>query len=177
MRFGAGRRGNAKTMIAEGELAPGYHAPTNKGQTLSHESFVERVPVVLFFLDGLDGADDQLELDTFDDLLVEFGHRRVQLLGVAPTTPRVLRDATGTRAVTVLADEDGAIRERFGGGGGPFAVVIDRTGIVAGVVQRHSSEHPNEVLGEVDRLLAREPARMQPYEPVHDEPDPDEKGT
>ena len=176
MRFGAGRRGNAQSMIAEGELAPGYRAPTNKGQTLSHKSFVERVPVVLFFLDGLDGADDQLELATFDDLLVEFGHRRVQLLGVAPTTPRALRDATEARAITVLADEDGAIRERFGGDGGPFAVVIDRTGTVAGVVERHSSEHPNEVLGEVDRLLAREPERMQPYEPVHDEPDPDEKG-
>ena len=84
----AGRPGNANYMIAEGVLAPGYRAPTNKGQTLSHASFVERVPVVLFFLDSLDGADDQLELDGFDDLLVEFGHRRVQLLGVAPATPR-----------------------------------------------------------------------------------------
>jgi len=34
----------------------------------------------------------------------------------------------------------------------------------------------NEVLGEVDRVLAREPERMQPYEPVHDEPDPEQKG-
>jgi peroxiredoxin len=157
-------------MIATGDIAPGYHAPTNKGQTLSHESFVDRVPVVLFFLDGLDGPDDQLELDTFDELLVEFGHRRVQLLGVAPTTPRALRDATGTRSVTVLADEDGAIRERFGGDAGPFAVVIDRVGTVAGVVERRSSEHPGEVLGEVDRLRAGEPERMEPYEPVHDEP-------
>ena len=157
-------------MIATGELAPGYRAPTNKGQTLSHDSFVERVPVVLFFLDGLDDADDQLELNAFDELLVEFGHRRVQLLGVAPTTPRALREATETRAVTVLADEDGTIRARFGGDSGPFAVVIDRTGTVAGVVERRSSEHPTEVLGEVDRLRAREPERMEPYEPVHNEP-------
>ena len=85
-------------MIAEGQVAPGYRAPSNKGQTLSHESFVERVPVVLFFLNGLDDADDQLALDAFDELLVEFGHRRVQLLGVVPTTPRELRDATETRA-------------------------------------------------------------------------------
>ena len=156
-------------MIAEGELAPGYRAPTNKGQTLSHDSFVERVPVVLFFLDGLEEADDQLELAAFDDLLVEFGHRRVQLLGVAPTTPRVLRDATETRAVTVLADEDGAIRERFGGRDQPFAVVIDRAGTVARVVERRSSQHPTEVLDEVDRLRATEPDRMEPYEPAHDE--------
>ena len=147
-------------MIATGELAPGYRAPTNKGQTLSHDSFVERVPVVLFFLDGLDDADDQLELHAFDELLVEFGHRRVQLLGVAPTTPRALREATEKTAVTVLADQDGAIRARFGGDSGPFAVVIDRTGTVAGVVERHSSEHPAEVLGEVDRLRACEPERM-----------------
>jgi len=151
-------------------LAPGFRAPTNKGQTLSHESFVDRVPVVLFFLNGLDDADDQVELDAFDELLVQFGHRRVQLLGVAPTTPRVLRDSTATRAVTLLADEDGAIRERFGGDADPFSVVIDRAGTVAGVVERRSSDHPTEVLDEVDRLRDREPERMDPYEPVHDEP-------
>ena len=163
-------------MIAAGDLAPGYRAPTNKGQTLSHESFVDRVPVVLFFLDGIEGADDQVELDAFDEMLVQFGHRRVQLLGVAPITPRVLRDSTATRAVTVLADEDGTIRERFGGDAGPFAVVIDRTGTVAGVVERHSSDHPTEVLDEVDRLRARDPERMEPYEPAHDEPAPRQKG-
>jgi len=163
-------------MIAEGELAPGYRAPTNKGQTLSHASFVERVPVVLFFLDGLDDADDQVELDTFDDLLVEFGHRRVQLLGVAPTTARALRDATETRAVPVLADEDGAIRERFGGDAGPFTVVIDREGTVARVLERHSSEHPAEVLDEIDRLRASDPDRMEPYEPAHDDLIPQDKG-
>jgi len=156
-------------MIAAGQRAPGYRAPTNKGQTLSHEAFVDRVPVVLFFLDGLDDADDQVELDAFDELLVQFGHRRIQLLGVAPTTPRALRDSTATRAVTVLADEDGAIRERFGGDAGPFAVVIDRAGTVAGVVERRSSEHPAEVLDEVDRLRSSEPERMDPYEPAHDE--------
>jgi peroxiredoxin len=163
-------------MIAEGELAPGYRAPTSKGQTLSHASFVERVPVVLFFLDGLEAADDQIELDAFDDLLVEFGHRRVQLLGVAPTTPRALRDATETRAVAVLADEDGAIRERFGGNAGPFTVVIDREGRVARVLQRRSSDHPAEVLDEIDRLRTSDPARMEPYEPAHDELVPQKKG-
>jgi peroxiredoxin len=156
-------------MIVEGHVAPGYRAPSNKGQTLSHESFVERVPVVLFFLDGLEDADDQIALDGFDELLVEFGHRRVQLLGVAPTTPRELRDATGTRAVTVLADQDGAIRERFGGPDRPFAVVIDRSGTVARVVERRSPEHPNEVLDEIDRLRTSEPDRMEPYEAAHDE--------
>jgi peroxiredoxin len=164
-------------MIAEGELAPVYRAPTNKGQTLSHASFVERVPVVLFFLDGLEAAEDQLELDAFDDLLVEFGHRRIQLLGVAPATPRALRDATESRAVPVLADEDGAIRERFGGDAGPFTVVIDRAGTVARVLERHSSDHPTEVLDEIDRLRASDPVRMEPYEPAaHDDVIPQEKG-
>jgi len=164
-------------MIAEGELAPGYRAPTNKGQTLSHASFVERVPVVLFFLDGLEAAEDQLELDAFDDLLVAFGHSRIQLLGVAPTTARALRDATESRAVPVLADEDGAIRERFGGDAGPFTVVIDRAGSVARVLERHSSDHPTEVLDEIDRLRASDPVRVEPYEPAaHDDVIPQEKG-
>jgi peroxiredoxin len=163
-------------MIVEGERAPGYRAPTSKGQTLSHESFLNRLPVVLFFLDGLDAADDQLELDAFDELLVEFGHRRVQLLGVAPTTPRALRDAVETRAVTVLSDQDGAIRARFGGNGRPFAVVIDREGTVRSVLERRSSEHAAEVLEAVDRVRANVPECMEPYEPLHDEPTQEEKG-
>jgi peroxiredoxin len=163
-------------MIAEGELAPGYRAATSKGQTLAHDTFVGRLPVVLFFLDGLDAADDQLELQAFDDLLVEFGHRRVQLLGVVPSTARALRDATESRAVTVLADEDGAIRERFGGSGGPFAVVIDREGTVVRVVERRSSAHPTEVLEAVDQARASDPDRMEPMEPAHDGPAREEEG-
>jgi len=163
-------------MIAEGEIAPGYRAPTNKGQTLSHESFVGRVPVALFFLDSLESADDQLALDAFDELLVEFGRRRVQLLGVAPTTPRALRNAAEARSVTVLADEDGAIRERFGGGAAPLTVVIDREGTVARVLERHSSDHPAEVLSEIDRLRASDPDRMEPYEAAHDEFAPQTNG-
>lgn len=155
-------------MIVEGESAPGYRAPTSKGQTLSHEAFLERLPVVLFFLDGLDATDDLLELDAFDDLLVEFGHRRVQLLGVAPTTPRTLRDAIESRAVTVLADQDGAIRARFGGDSRPFAVVIDREGTVRSVLERRSSEHAAEVLDAVDRVRRNDPERMEPYEPTHE---------
>jgi peroxiredoxin len=155
-------------MIAEGERAPGYRAPTSKGQTLSYEAFLHRLPVVLFFLDGLDAADDQLELDAFDDLLVEFGHRRVQLLGVAPTTPRMLRDAVEARAVTVLADQDGAIRARFGGNGRPFAVVIDREGTVRSVLERRSSEHAAEVLEAVDRVRSNDPEQMEPGESLHD---------
>ena len=76
----------------------------------------------------------------------------------------------------MLADEDGAIRERFGGDAGPFTVVIDRAGTVARVLERHSSEHPAEVLDEIDRLRAAGTDRMEPYEPVHDEHVSEQKG-
>jgi len=91
--------------------------------------------------------------------------------------PQGLDDLRTYVARARTADEDGAIRERFGGDAGPFTVVIDRAGTVARVLERHSSDHPTEVLDEIGRLRASDPVRMEQYEPAaHDDVIPQEKG-
>jgi peroxiredoxin len=149
-------------VIQEGQPAPSFRAPSSKGHTLQSESFQDRLAIVLFFLDGLEHPDDQLALSNFDELLVEFGHRRVQLLGVAPVTARELREATESLAVPLLADKDGSLRREFGGLDiAPFTVVIDRHGTVARVLPRYGTDHAREVLTAVDALLSSEPDAMR----------------
>ena len=154
--------GNTLPVIEVGQQAPAFRAPSSKGQTLESEAFGDRVAIVLFFLDSLDQADDRLELAAFDELLVEFGHRRVQVLGVVTATARELRDATESLAVPVLADENGTMRAEFGGLDLlPFTVIIDRHNTVVSVLQRRDSAHPQEVLQAVDALQSAEPEAMR----------------
>jgi peroxiredoxin len=141
--------------------APDFRAPSSKGHTLGPDTFEERLAVALFFLDGLDGPDDQTRAWAFDALLPEFGNRRVQLLGVVPSTARQLRDAAAELSVTLLADEDGSIRQAFGAHvESPFAVVIDRFGTVAAVLTGDECA-PDALVGAVDRLLEERPDAVQ----------------
>ena len=87
-----------------GAVAPDFRAPTSKGHTLGPESFSDRLAVVLVFLDGIGTSEEQTRLWGFDAALPEFGRRRVQLLGVVPSTARDLREAS--HAVDRLLAED-----------------------------------------------------------------------
>jgi peroxiredoxin len=149
-------------VIEVGQPAPQFRAPSSTGQTLETGSFGDHIAKVLFFLDSLGQADDQIEIQAFDELLVEFGHRRVQLLGVAPATAREVRDATTSLAVPILADEDSTMRKEFGGLDLlPFTVVVDRHNTVVDVLERRGTEHPNDVLRAVDALQQEEPEAMR----------------
>jgi peroxiredoxin len=164
---------------AVGAPAPGFRAPTSHGQTLDSESFHGKLAVVLFFLAHPGRPDDELLLDSFDEHLVDFGHERVQLLGVAPSAPRELRErADGQQlAVTILADESGAIARSFGvaaavdsavgvsdvadteaGDAGlapPATVIIDHEGIIAARVPRTDTAHHVEQVLETLRVSLR----------------------
>ena len=154
--------GNHTPVIEVGQDAPQFRAPSSKGQTLERDSFGDHVAIALFFLDSLDQADDQIELAAFDEMLVEFGHRRVQLLGVVSAPLRELRDATQSLAVPVLADEDGTMRTEFGGLDLlPFTVIIDRHGTVVAALERRDTEHPHDVLRAVDALQLSDPESMR----------------
>ncbi len=130
-----------------GDRAPAFRAPTSNGQTLDQDAFVGKLAWAMFFLPAAWTERDQwapeaeIALAELDELLVEFGHLRVQLLGAARTTPRVARDRhdRDQLAVTLLADEDGTIARRFTTAepvpaSALRAVVVDRTGVVAGVL-------------------------------------------
>jgi peroxiredoxin len=161
---------------AVGAPAPGFRAPTSHGQTLDSETFHGKLAVVLFFLAHPGRPDDELLLDSFDEHLVDFGHERVQLLGVAPCAPRELRErADGHQlAVTILADESGAIARSFGvaaavdsavgdsdaadtdaGLDPPATVIIDHEGIIAARVPRTDPTHHVEQVLETLRVSLR----------------------
>lgn len=152
------------TMVVEGMTAPDFRAPTNKGQTLSPEAFTDRLAVVLVFLDPLDTPGGASGFWAFDASLPEFGSRRVQLLGVASSAPRELREQTEDRSLTLLADEDGSIRAAFGvDPSSSAAVVIDRHGTVAAVLTEADALRPPAVLDVVDRLLVQQPDALEAH--------------
>ena len=148
---------------APGMAAPDFRAPSNKGHTLGPESFGDRLAVVLVFLDGIGTPEERARLWGFDAILPEFGRRRVQLLGVVPTTARDLRDATQDSAMTLLADVDRSIGNAYGLDlGERAAVLVDRHGVVASVLQGDDAR-PDAVLAAVDRLAVEQPDAFAPH--------------
>ena len=106
---------DATTFLSIGSAAPDFRAPTSNGQTLDRSSFLGKVPVALVF-PAPDTPDLAATLRPFDDRMVEFGHRRVQVLAVVDESPRTVRELAERiplRALTLLADQDGSIREAF----------------------------------------------------------------
>lgn len=132
--------------IAVGTRAPDFRAPSSHGQTLDRDSFLGKVPVVLLFPSP--ERRDRI-LRQFDDHLVEFGRRRIQVLVVLHETPRDVRDR-GDRdglSLPVLADPDGSIAESFGAGPDQ-AFLIGADGVVAAVLD--ADDGPEGVLAHLD---------------------------
>jgi peroxiredoxin len=140
-----------------GEQLPDFRAPSNHGQTLERASFVGKVGMVVFVPSG--GTLREPELDEWDEHLVDFGHLRVQVLGVLRTTAKTLREESeeAARGVTLLADEDGRIGAALAAGAAPVPTLIaDRTGTIVDVVDRdESTGHVVEVLRRVESLHDR----------------------
>jgi peroxiredoxin len=109
--------------------APSFRAPSSRGQTLELENFAGKVPIVLFHTGAL--RERSLAMVTeLDRREVEFGHQRVQLLGVAEATAAELRAFATEHDIqaTLIADPDGAIAGDYGlDGRQNRAVVIDRS--------------------------------------------------
>lgn len=120
---------------------PDFRLPSSKGQTLELDSFLEKVPLVVFFLPSVTSPADRDVIREYDEHLKDFADARVQVLGVVKETARRLRslgdqmglelpllaDAGGdmirdfeaqapdgsARRVTVLSDRHGRILRRF----------------------------------------------------------------
>jgi peroxiredoxin len=95
--------------------APPFRAPSSRGQTLELESFAGKVPIVAFHAGRLDEPSRSL-VDALDQREVEFGHQRVQLLGVAESTATDLRAFAAEHdfEATLIADPDGSIARSYG---------------------------------------------------------------
>jgi peroxiredoxin len=152
-----------------GDAAPAFRAPSSHGQTLELASFLGKVPVVVFLLPGADREDALAEIKQWDERLIDFGHARVQVLGVLPDGPATLRELVrdDDLTVTLLSDESGEMERsyaaRIAQGEGMPTVVIDRDGKIVSLVPRsRSASHPEEVLAAVQRLRLEHPGDMEP---------------
>jgi peroxiredoxin Q/BCP len=140
--------------------APEFRAPSSRGQTLELASFAGKIPIVVFWVGPLDDGSEAMvtELDRRE---IEFGHRRVQLLGVATATAADLRDFATTHDInaTLIADPDGAIARDYGLDGDQHrALVIDRalgvTALVGG--PDDAAEFADWLLRAIDDLGLRD---------------------
>jgi peroxiredoxin len=99
-----------------GGAVPEFRAPTSRGQTLDRASFIGKVGLALCFVGEPAVEPAASAVAGLDAELVEFGHRRIQLLLVADASARELRELGDARGYTVpmLADPAGDIRAAFG---------------------------------------------------------------
>jgi peroxiredoxin len=140
------------TFVSIGSPAPDFRAPTSNGQTLDRNSFLGKVPVVLV-VPAPDEPDLTAVLTPFDARMVEFGHRRVQVLAVIDESARTVRELAERiplHALTLLADEDGSIRESYAPRGGR-CFVMDVDGRLKAVVPL-GSDAIDQVLRHADAL-------------------------
>jgi peroxiredoxin len=142
-----------------GQQLSAFKAPASTGQTVELDAYLGKVPIVLFFVPDVEREASREEIDAWSEHLVDFGHRRVQVLGVVPATPREIRQATHEWGwvVPLLADEGHLIGEELGvtsGSADAPTLVADRDGTIVEIVAREGdgASHARAVLGVVERL-------------------------
>lgn len=143
---------DSTTQVTIGSSAPDFRAPTSNGQTLDRASFLGKVAVALVF-PAPDAVDLSGVLTTFDTRLVEFGHRRVQVLAVVDESPRTVRELAERiplHALTLLADQDGSIRAAYAPDGAQ-CFLVDVDGRLRAVVP-FGADAVDALLQQVDTL-------------------------
>jgi peroxiredoxin len=135
------------------QTTPTFSAPASTGQTLSTESFRDKVPVAMLFLPDA----SQATLDEYNSIHADLAQRRVQLLAVLPELASDARDLAGRLQLTfpLLADPSLALFGDFGATdslGEPMrcSVIIDKTGTVASKTEGVVS--PSEMTAQLDDL-------------------------
>lgn len=90
---------------------PDFRLPSSTGQTLSLDSYLGKVPMVLVFLSGLESEQDRRVLASFDDRLRDFGSARSQVMAVVKETARSVREYADENGVKmpILADASGSM--------------------------------------------------------------------
>ena len=98
-----------------GAAAPGFRAESSHGRVLESSAFRDKVAMVVFLLPDIESAGSLDELQGWNDLLPEFGRRRIQVLGVAPTSAASLMRLVDDRdlSLTLVADKSGGLRSQL----------------------------------------------------------------
>jgi peroxiredoxin len=138
-----------------GEPIPVFRLPASTGHTLELDSFKDKVPLVLLFLQPGNSRSNEL-LAVVDRRLKDFGAERSQILVVMRLTARETRALADERglAVPVLADASGSMARDFEAtdeAERPVAVVADKSGrLVRRFDPLSDADDPEEI---VDALL------------------------
>lgn len=158
--------------MAHADYLPDFRLPASTGQTLSKESFLGKVPVILVFLPGLARPAAVEAIAAFDRKLVDFGHERVQVLGVAQMTASELRDFVTAESIKVpiLADPAGQLHRAAGvptdrTDPEQTTLVYDTNGLLLTVIlDTHPADHATRALASIKALLEPEPGGPPPAE-------------
>lgn len=97
------------------EHIPEFSLPASTGQTLSTDSFLGKMPLVLVFLEDLDSKVSRRTLSLFNDRLRDFGERRSQVLAVVKATARDVRSFVEENSLNlpILADASGSTARAY----------------------------------------------------------------
>src|SRR6478752_887300 len=110
--------------------------PAGTGGVIDLDRVLGNIPVVLVFVTDPEGSGSIAVMESIGSRLVDFGHERVQVLGVAATEQSVVMEAEDLASgnARLLADEDRAIAKRFGVSyveGSVITVLIGADGVEA----------------------------------------------
>ncbi len=102
-------------MVEEGKPAPTFTLPSQKGESVSLESFRGK-PVVLYFYPKDDTPGCTKQACGIRDAWGEFERRGAVVLGVSPDDPRshTKFQAKYRLPFTLLSDEEGTVAEAYG---------------------------------------------------------------
>ena len=137
------------------QSTPTFSAPASTGQTLSTESFRDKVPVAMLFLP--DAGTARNSLAEYNVIHADLARRRTQLLAVVPELASEARSIADRLQLTfpLLCDPSRSIFREFGAmsdSDAPIAcsVIVDRTGTVAWLEEGVVS--PQEMTTQLDDL-------------------------
>ena len=138
----------------QSDTMPEFRLPASTGQTLESDAFVGKMPLVVVFLADLESAEAQRHVDRYNDRLKDFGQETCQVLVVARSTARRVREISEDQGwnLPLLADAGGEMARSFGVVGAtgetePTTLLVDRRG---SIVRRFDD---SGMAGEAEALL------------------------
>src|SRR5215204_128255 len=145
-----------------GTVAPRFALPSQSGEIVSLEDFLDRRPVVLFFYPKDDTPGCKREACAFRDDYQQFGELDAEVVGISSDSVESHRSFAENHELpfALLSDEGGKVRQLYGVRNtfgllpGRVTYVIDRKGMVRHVFssQLAVSRHVEEALEAVKAI-------------------------